>query len=367
MRIALIELWRRPSRFAVVGVALTLLTLLLLFLGALLDGLFLNSTGAIRANDADAVVFSADARQSFLRSSIDGATRDEIAQVPGVAEVGGLGISLLGVAIPGEDEVADGAVVGYELSSSTLPEPPAAGTAHADRRLERFGAELGQTVLVGPAEVPLELVGWVDDTNYLLQAGLWVEPDTWRAVQNQNRPDAPLVEGEFQTLVVRAADPDGAAEMRVAIDDQTNTTESLSESDAVFAVPGITEQENTFTSVIGVTVFVAGLVVALFFALLTIERQGLYAVLKAVGAPSRTLVLGVIAQAVLVATGAFLIGLVITVGLARVLPPTVPAQFELDRGAYTLAAVVAASVIGALISLRRIINIDPASAIGAGA
>ena len=71
MRIALIELRRRPGRFSVAGAALTLLSILLLFLGGLLDGLTLNSTGAIRAHDADAIVFSDDARTSFLRSSID--------------------------------------------------------------------------------------------------------------------------------------------------------------------------------------------------------------------------------------------------------------------------------------------------------
>ncbi|MDH3704562.1 MAG: ABC transporter permease, partial [Acidimicrobiia bacterium] len=195
MRVALLELRRKPGRFAVVAVALVLLSLLLLFLGALLDGLFLNSTGAIRSVDADGIVFSADARQSFLRSSIDDATRQSIESVDGVGETGGLGISLLGVTIPGEDDVADGAVAGYELGSSSLPAPPPPGDAYADRRLEEFGAEVGQTLLIGPAEVPLRIIGWVDDTNYLLQNGLWVEPDTWRQVQNQNRPDAPVVPG----------------------------------------------------------------------------------------------------------------------------------------------------------------------------
>ena len=54
-----------------------------------------------------------------------------------------------------------------------------------------------------------------------------------------------------------------------------------------------------FTSIIGTTFVVAGIVVALFFALLTIERAGLLGVLKAVGASSRTLVAGLTLQAVL--------------------------------------------------------------------
>ncbi len=366
MRVALLELRRKPGRFAIVGLALTLLSLLLLFIGALLDGLFLNSTGAIRAHDADAVVFSDDARESFLRSSVDDETRSAILGVDGVAEVGGLGFSLLGVHVPGEDDIVDGAIAGYELGSSALPDPPPVGEAHADRRIADFGVELGMTVRAGPAEVPIEISGWVDDTNYLLQNALWVAPETWRVVQNANRPDAPVADDAFQVFVVRGGDTVESAALLDGIDAATGTTEALSEADATAAVPGVTEQNRTFTSVIGVTIVVAAVVVALFFALLTIERQGQYAVFKALGAPSRLLVFGVVAQSVVVAVGAFVLGGLLTAGLALVLPPEVPAQFEPGRALFTLVAVVLAAVLGSLVSLRRIINVAPATAISAG-
>ena len=369
MKIALRELRRKPGQFLVVGGALTLLTLLLLFLGSLLDGLFLGSTGAIRANDADGLVFSDDARQSFLRSSVNDETRAQIESVGGVGEVGGLGISLLGLEVDGLDESLDGAIAGYELSSGTLPEPPPPGEAWGDRRLQDLGVNLNDVVLVGPAQNELTITGWVDDTNYLLQNGVWVEPNTWREIQNANRPDAPVAPDEFQAFVVRrdlSLSIQNPADLLPAIDEATGSTETLNQNDAVFAVPGITEQNSTFTSVIGVTVAVAGLVVALFFALLTVERQGLYAVLKAFGGSSRLLVGGVIAQAVVIALVAFAIGGLLTFALAQVLPPEVPAEFQSGRIIFTLIAVTLAAVIGGLVSLRRITRIDPASAISAG-
>ena len=367
MRLALRELRRAPGKFLVVGGALAALSLLLLFLGGLLDGLFLNSTGAIRATHADAVVFSDDARESILRSTVTGETRAEIDTVDGVAETGGLGLSLLGVQIPGESEIADGAVTGYELGSGELPEPPPPGQAFADRRLKASGADLGDVVLVGPAESPLKITGWVEDTNYLLQNGLWVEPDTWRAVQNANRPDAPVAPDEFQTLIVRVEPGVDARELSGRVDTTTGATETVTEEAAIQAIPGISEQNATFTSVIGATFFVTALVVALFFALLTLERLGIYAVLKAIGAPSRTLVIGVLTQAIVVAVAAFVIGALISLGLAQVIPPEVPVQFEVSRAVFVLVGVVVAAAIGGLLSLRRIVRIDPASAIGAGA
>ena len=53
MRLALRELRRRPNRFVVATAILTLIALLLMFLGGLLDGLEAGSTGALRQQPAD--------------------------------------------------------------------------------------------------------------------------------------------------------------------------------------------------------------------------------------------------------------------------------------------------------------------------
>jgi putative ABC transport system permease protein len=126
----------------------------------------------------------------------------------------------------------------------------------------------------------------------------------------------------------------------------------------------VSQQDAVFTSIIGVTFAVAGIVVALFFALLTIERVGLLGVLKAVGASSRTLAAGLTLQALLVASGALAIGSVLALGLARVIPETVPLTLEPGRFAFTAVGLVLTSVIGSAISFRRIVRIDPASAVG---
>lgn len=366
MRFALRELLRRPGRFGVVGGALTVIVLLLLFIGGLLDGLYLNSTGAVRALQADAVVFSDDSRQAFLRSEITPDVRDQIDAVDGVEETGGLGFTLLGVQV-GDGELVDGAIAGYELSADRLPEPPDPGEAWADQQLADEGVEEGDEVLVGPSEVPLRIAGFVEDTNYLQQGGLWVEPGTWREVLAENRPDAIVADGSFQALVVRTAEGADLDEVRQAIDEATGATETLTETEAIEAIPGIVEQNATFQAVIAVTVFIAALVIALFFALLTLERLGLYAVLKAVGARSSTLVVGVVAQSVIVALGAFVLGGVLTFGLLQIVPEGIPLQLEPSRALSTLVSITVAAVVGALVSLRRIVRIDPASAIGAGA
>ena len=367
MRIALRELRRRPSRFATATVILTLIAILLMFLGGLLDGLIGSATGAVRAQDADLVVYSSTARESFFRSRIPPELRAQVEAVPGVGEVGGLGVALLGGRVPGNGprDLADLAVWGYELPPEGVGEPPPAGQAYADDTLKSSGIEVGTEVLVGPARTPVEVIGFVSDTPFSGQGSLWAAPETWREVQNANRPDATVGPGVFQSLVVRADGVD-PAELADRIDEATGgATETLTVEAAVDALPGVAQQRSVFNQIIGVTIVVAIVVVALFFALLTVERTGLYGVLKAVGARSRTLFLGVVVQAAIVTLVAATIGATISLALDLAIPPgAIPFTLTPARVVSSIVFLLVASVVGCAFSLRRVLRIDPASAIG---
>ncbi|HMM49736.1 MAG TPA: ABC transporter permease [Miltoncostaeaceae bacterium] len=363
IRLALREVRRRPRRFAGAGGVLTLVMVLLVFLGGLLDGLFLGSTGAIRVQRADVLTYSENARDQFLRSRIDPALRARVEAAPGVREAGGLGVTLVGARIPGRDQRADAAVIGYELAPDGVPPTPPPGWGWADRRLRAAGAREGQTLRLGPRGVPVRVRGFVSDTGYLLQGGLWVAPATWRAVQNASLVDGAVGPGVFQVLAVRGAgDPRSLA---AAIDAATGgQTSSLTREQAVFSLPGTRQQNRTFTGLIAATVVVAILVVALFFVLLTLERTALYGVLKAVGASSGQLFAGVVVQALVIALVAAGLGGAVALGLAGLMPAQVPVRIEPARVGWSAVLLLVAAALGSAMSLRRVIRVDPAQAIG---
>jgi putative ABC transport system permease protein len=357
---------RRPGRFAVAAALLTLIAMLLMLLGGLLDGLIARSTGAIRAQRADLVVFSATAEQSFLRSRIPPELRAQVEAVPGVPRTGGIGVTQLGARVPGNRprDLVDVAVIGYELPPRGLPSPPRRGAGYADAVLRDEGVGQGDTLRLGPARTPVKIVGFVDDTSYSGAGSLWVSPATWRDVQNANRPGSTVGPGVFQSLVVQAAGDSSTVTHR--IDRATRgATETVSKTTAADSIGGVRQQRSVFNQIIGVTLIVAIVVVALFFALLTVERVGLYGVLKALGARSRTLLAGVVIQAVAVALVAAAIGTALAVVLDRTLPPgTIPYQLQISRVVVSAVALVLAAILGSSFSLRRVLRVDPASAIG---
>jgi putative ABC transport system permease protein len=106
----------------------------------------------------------------------------------------------------------------------------------------------------------------------------------------------------------------------------------------------------------------------LFFALLTVERLGLYGVLKAIGTRSRTLVGGVVAQAIVVALIATAIGTGLAILLDVALPPgAIPYQLFPSRIVISSVSLVLAAITGSAFSMRRVLRVDPASAIGRAA
>ncbi|MEI7618605.1 MAG: ABC transporter permease [Actinomycetota bacterium] len=364
MNLAWKELRRRPGKFAVAVLTLTVLAALLLFIAGLLDGLFLGTTGAIRVQNADIFVYSNASRDSFLRSTITSSTRTEIESVAGVAATGGLGVTLLGAAVPGESALADVAVIGYELAPHGIPVPPKPGQAYADERLKGFGVGLGDTLEVGPQRNAITVIGFVSGSNFLLQGGLWVEPGTWRLVQNSNRPDAPVAASDFQVMLVQAKPGHDAAALADGIDASTKATSSLTKAEAQNSLPGTKEQRSTFNSILATTYLVVVVIVALFFALLTLERVALYGMLKAIGASSRQLFFGVLLQAVVIATVAFAIAGALVAALSAAAPAQLPLQIQSSRVVTSYLILTFCSAAGSLLSLRRVSRIDPAQAVG---
>jgi len=370
MRLALRELRRRPGRFVVATAILTLIALLLMFLGGLLDGLTAGSTGALRAQRGDLIVYSADSRNSLERSRITPALRTGVEEAVGPARASGLGSVQLGARIEGDDprDLVPVVLFGYERAPRGLGDVvPGPGRVYADTSLRSEGVEEGGVLRLGPARSPVEVIGFLDDSRYSGQGTLWGSLATWRTVLAANRPGERVGDDVVQALVVSGGSA-GAQATADAIERATDGAGSaLTIAQAIDALPGVSQQQTVFNQIIGVTVVIALIVVALFFALITVERTALYGVLKAIGASSRTLLAGVLLQAVVVTLIASAIGVAVSLALDAAIPAgSIPFVATPARLLGSVAYLLVAAVAGCAFSLRRVLKVDPASAIGGG-
>lgn len=373
MRLALSEIRRARGRFSSIVAALALIVFLVLVLNALADGLYFGATGALRSAAADAYVFSDDGRLSLVRSALPETAREQVAGVEGVDEVGAVGTLLATGAVAGVDGELDLVLFGYEPGlpggperavEGRMPAPGEDGVAAVDVALREDGVAIGDTLTFSGSATPIEVVGFVADASYQLQATVWTTLDTWRSVIAEARPETQGAEPSvvaFALTVADGADPATVAEdLAAAVDG----TEPATREAAVLAIPGVAQQQSTFRSIIITTFLVAGLVVALFFALLTLEKRNLLAMLKALGASTGYLGGGILAQAALATLAGLVLGGLLALGLSLVLPPDLPALFRPQTAAVLVVATLLTGVTGAALSFRRVTRIDPAAALG---
>ncbi|MEM9562398.1 MAG: ABC transporter permease [Actinomycetota bacterium] len=365
MSIALKELLRQPRRFSAVTGAMTLLIVLLVVLGGFLDGLELSQTGAYRAHEGNVLVFDDASERQLQRSRVAASLVDELEASPEVDAVGGLDATFTVAGPAGAasgDELEDIALFGYDLSTDVLPEPPVAGEAIVDEQLRRVAdVEVGDTIEIGPSAEPVTISAIVDDLTNGAPT-VWVGVDEWRRLVALGNPSAVPPDGTAQILVVR---PTGTtADAIAAIDGVGEGLEPITVDEAIEALDVVQQQSSTFQGIISVTFIVVLLVVALFFALITLERVGLYAVFKALGARTGELLLGLSAQAVVISLVAIAVGFALSALFVSFLPPELPLRIEPGRLTQIALGTVVTALLGSLFTARRILRIDPAEAIG---
>ncbi|MEZ5158979.1 MAG: ABC transporter permease [Candidatus Nanopelagicales bacterium] len=365
MMLAFAEIRRGRGRFASIIAALSLIVFLVLTLGALADGLFFGATGAVRSTNATAYAFSPDAKGSLIRSSMSPTQVDEVRNAPGVAQATGVGVLLTAGQTPdAEYDVAifgvdpQGAGVPTTVSEGRLPDPGENGAAAVDQSLIDEGVAVGDSISVGSTSV--EVVGVVRDAAYQLQPTVWTSIDTWRAMRNEVRPEFTGV-GDDVNAVAVVTDTGVTAEQVQA---EIGALTVLSAEDTGLAIPGVEQQSSTLNAIIYTALAVAALVVALFFALVVLEKRELFAALKALGTPNRKLGAGVIVQALIASAIGVVIGALASRGLGAIAPDEVPTLFRTQTLVTIAVFTLVAGVVGAAFSLRRIARIDPATAIG---
>ena len=164
MRLALRELRRRFRKFLPTTAALALLVVLLLMLGGLLDGLFLGSTGALRAQQLGArrvLRLRPRLRHPVAHRSADPwrRSRRSTASRPPTASAW----RWSGARVPGETEHRrrrGHRLRGHRRRRARAARRPA--QAWADKSLKADGVSEGDVVKVGPTRIPLEVVGFVE-------------------------------------------------------------------------------------------------------------------------------------------------------------------------------------------------------------
>jgi putative ABC transport system permease protein len=336
--------WRR-RRFAIAVLGASLVFSLTVLMSGLSSSFRSEARRTLAAFGADAWVIARGSPGPFttLTTLPDAAARD-VARRPGVARAQPV---IIFHQVVRSRTVRDVNVIGHVLGGLGSP-PVTEGRAVARAGEAVVGtalnAKLGTTILLGGRR--FVVVGRAKGMSF--NGGL---PNVYVSLKDAQAlafGGAPLV-GAIVTKGVPGALPAGLTVMtnQGALDDMLRPLKQSIRSIDILQ---------------GLLWIVAAMIIGSVIYLSALERGRDFAVMKATGSSSRSLLAGLSMQAVLLSLAAA----VIAIGLARVLRPLFPVPLAIPARAVLFLPVIALIVglLASISAIRRAVSVDPALAFG---
>ena len=360
------------GRVALVASVVALITILLIMLSGLTNGLGKQNTAALEALDAQRIVFGpaegTDEMPSFTTSQITQEQLDAWTAEPAVEHAEPLVVTLTQVG--SDSKVTTGAVMGLPEDSMFAQKVDKLDGQHrpedgqivlSDSYTEDLGIGLGDTVGIGGKD--LEVVGFVQDEFYSHLPVAWLTESDALAVAHQ--PSATV----GTEIMVQFADGTESAhmdEIATTLDERVDTmTQTTRES--FQAIPSYSSENGSLMLMQAFLYGISALVVISFITVWTVQRTRDVAVLRALGASRGYLVRDSLVQATLVVGLGVIIGALVG-GLMGWLVATqvtaVPFLFSLAAVAIPALGVLLLGIVGSLLAVRRVAKVDPMIALG---
>ena len=108
------ELWRGKWRFLLISMVIALITLLVLFVAGLAEGLGSGNIEYLSKINADAIVYQENSQLSIGASRLDRSKLPDVARLDGVEAVGPLAFSSATIVLPDGQKPLDISLIGVE-------------------------------------------------------------------------------------------------------------------------------------------------------------------------------------------------------------------------------------------------------------
>lgn len=376
------EVWRSRGRFLLVSLVIALITLLVLFIAALGEGLGNGNREYISKLDAQLVVFQSKADTVINGSRLGRDRLAAVRRVEGVAAAGMLGtasaalvlpqaeqplkVALLGVepGRPGEPQVTQGSQLSTDLAQEAL----------IDRNTAlRSGLKVGDTLTLRVTQgvrdefYNLRVAGLTDGEQYALQPSIFVPFFTWDRIRPKSEAEVNGADPVANVIVVRLEPGADRTAVQARLESQVDNIEAATLPETIAALPGYSAQQSTLNTQGAFTLFIGILVIGGFFQIQVLQKVAQIGVLKAIGASNPIVAMASVIQITLITIVGVAIGGLLTFLFSLTFPPTIPIVFNGTTSAIAVIALLVIGPLGGLVSIRYAVRIEPLKALGLSA
>ncbi|RJP48937.1 MAG: ABC transporter permease [Anaerolineaceae bacterium] len=375
--LAIKEIARNRGRFLLVSLVIALITLLVLFIAALGEGLG-NSNKQYLANlDADMLVFLEKADFVIPSSRVDKGLARTLRRVDGVESAGIIAASGTAILLP-NDEVLKVSILGVEPGTPGAPaviegedlQSELAAEVLIDRNVAlRTDIKVGDRITIRSTQgtedefYELKVVGMTDGNLYQFAPSIFVTFSNWDKMRTKSDTELGRQSTTVNVIAVKVADSANFDSVEANILARVNNVEVADIPTTIANVPGYSAQQSTVNTQAVFTLLIGILVIGGFFQIQVLQKVPQIGVMKAIGASNGVVGLASVIQIMVVTAFGVAIGGGLAYVFSLTFPPTVPIIFN---GTNSLIAVIALLLIGPLggmVSIIYAVRIEPLKAL----
>ena len=217
--LAVKEIWRNRGRFLLVSLVIALITLLVLFIAALGEGLGNGNREYISKLDGQLIVYQAKSDFLIQASRLGLDRLDALRHVEGVADAAALGTSSATLILPVTEKTLKVALLGVEpnhVGEPAVVEGRQLGAANVDEVLIdknaaiRSGLKIGDNLVIrvtqGTEDVffTLPVVGITSGQQYSLQPSIFVPFETWDRIRPKSEAEVKVSNPVANVFLVKS-------------------------------------------------------------------------------------------------------------------------------------------------------------------
>jgi len=377
--LALKEVFRNKGRFLLVSLVIALITLLVLFIAALGEGLANGNRQYVANLDADLIVFLEKSDFQISASRLDTNTIRSVRRVDGVADAGPIYTSSTEIVSLNEPLKVSmlAAEAGHPGMPSLLEGRDFRGGEAKEVVIDnnvalRSNITIGDEIIIRSTQgvddefFTLEVVGLVDGQSYFFQPTIFVPAATWEKIRPQSDADLNSNTAYPNIIAVKLTDPSQIEAMKQRLLDSVKNIEVADVPTTINNIPGYSAQQGTVQTQGFFTLLIGVMVIGGFFQIQILQKVPQIGVLKAIGSSNGVVGWSAVIQIIFVTAMGVAIGGGLTYVFSLFLPATIPFVFD---GIRSIAAVILLLLIGPLggmVSIIYAVRIEPLKALRLG-
>lgn len=348
--------WRKNALIATIVV---LMMFLVLSLTGLVKGLGRAVSSGIETMEAPSFVLSDDAETILTVSSVSSSQVEQLTEQID-AQTTTLDVVRLHVELPGTVDKSDAVLFAVDPDDflaprvhegQTLAQTRATNPVVLDDDFQASGVAIGDVVTDSATGTALTVVGFASDQMYGHVSAGFIRPDTYALIMQRINPGYERTHHAVAVnLPVDSVEVDGLA--------------VYTKAEVIEAIPGYKAEQTTITMVIWMLVIITAFIIGIFFYVINLQKEKEFGVMKAIGTDMSTLVRFILSQVLLISVSGAAAVLLTNAALSLILPTTMPFHLDWAQMVLVLAAFIAVSVLGGLVSAHRVWRIDPVRIIG---